>query len=112
MGQNFRICGTKGSIETGRLDVVDNAYSYANLHSIPGTFSKKIEIPVASAYEGESTEGHGGADAKMVKDFYNCLAENRKPALDVDFAIQMSLPGVLAHESAEQGGMPIVIPEI
>ncbi len=109
---NFRICGTKGSIETGRLDVVDNAYSYANLHSIPGTFSKKIEIPVASAYEGESTEGHGGADAKMVKDFYNCLAENRKPALDVDFAIQMSLPGVLAHESAEQGGMPIVIPEI
>jgi len=47
----------------------------------------------------------------MVKDFINCLVENKKPALDVDFAINMSLPGILAHESAVQGGVPIEIPE-
>ncbi len=107
---NFRLCGTKGQIETGRLDVVDNAYSYANLQSIPGTFSKKIEIPVNSAYEGESRDGHGGADGKMVKEFIRCLQNNEQPTLDVDFAIQMSLPGILAHESAEQGGIPVEIP--
>lgn len=108
---NYRICGTRGSIETGRLDVVDDAYSYANLHSIPGTFSKKIEIPVNSAYAGESRDGHGGADCKMVKEFIRCLANHEQPALNVDFAIHMSLPGILAHESAEKGGMPVCLPD-
>lgn len=107
---NFRICGTKGAIETGRLEVVDDAYSYANLQSIPGTFSKKIEIPVNSAYAGESKEGHGGADHKMVAEFVRCLKTGEKPVLDVDFAINMSLPGVLAHESAVNGGTAIEIP--
>ena len=107
---NFRICGTKGAIETGRLQVVDDAYSYANLQSIPGTFSKKIEIPVNSAYDGESKEGHGGADHKMVEEFIRCLKTGEKPQLDVDFAINMSLPGVLAHESAVNGGTAIEIP--
>lgn len=109
---NYRICGTRGTIETDRREIVDNAHSLASLHSIPGTFSKKIDIPVTTCYEGEDSSGHGGADAKMVKDFIDCLAEDRKPTLDVDFAIQMSLPGILAHESAVRGGMPIEIPEI
>ena len=54
---------------------------------------------------------HGGADGKMVKDFISCIAENRKPDLDVDFAIQMSIPGIIAHQSAVQGGMPVEIPQ-
>ena len=52
-----------------------------------------------------------GEDGKMVKDFISCIAENRKPDLDVDFAIQMSIPGILAHQSAVQGGMPVEIPQ-
>lgn len=111
---NYRICGTRGTIETDRRTVVDNAHSLASLYSVPGTFhaSSKIDIPVTTCYEGEDSSGHGGADAKMVKDFIKCLAENKKPVLDVDFAIHMSLPGILAHESAVQGGIPIDMPEI
>ena len=80
---------------------------------MPGTFSanSKIDIPVTTAYEGEDNSGHGGADGKMVKDFISCIAENRKPDLDVDFAIQMSIPGIIAHESAVQGGVPMEIPQ-
>ncbi len=110
---NYRLCGTRGAIETDRLKKVDTAHSYANLYSVPETFLNKIEIPVSMGYAGEDTSsGHGGADKKMLKEFLSCVAEHRKPILDVDFGIQMSLPGILAHESAVNGGMPVEIPEI
>jgi predicted dehydrogenase len=111
---NYRICGTRGTIETDRTKVVDNAHSLASLYSVPGTFgaNSKIDIPVTTCYEGEDSSGHGGADGKMVKAFINCLVEGKKPELDVEFAINMSLPGILAHESAVQGGVPIEIPQI
>ena len=111
---NYRICGTRGTIETDRSKVVDNAPSLASLHSVPGTFNanSKIVIPVTTCYDGEDSSGHGGADGKMVKDFINCLVEGKKPELDVDFAINMSLPGIIAHESAVQGGVPMEIPRI
>jgi predicted dehydrogenase len=109
---NYRVIGTRGLVETDRLTMVDNAHSFANLHSVPGTFEKKIEIPVTTAYPGEESEGHGGADRVMLKDFVDCVAEGRRPELDVDFAINMSLPGILGHESAVRGGEPMEIPII
>ena len=76
------------------------------------SYYKKIDIPVTTVYEGEdASSGHGGADKKMLADFISCVAEGRKPILDVDFGINMSLPGILAHESATKGGMPIEIPQ-
>ncbi len=113
---NYRLCGTRGSIETDRRTIVDNAHSFANLAGIPGTFSQKIEIPVAAAYLDEygntSAFGHGGGDSRMFSDFVDCVLENKKPVLDVDFAIRMSLPGIMASLSAEQNGKNLEIPDI
>lgn len=109
---NYRLLGTRGSIETDRLTCVDTAHSYANLHSIPGTFNKKIEIPISAQKEGETNEGHGGCDPRMVKEFIRCIKEDKQPVLDVDFAVKMTLPGILAHESAVHGGSAMEIPEI
>ncbi len=115
---NFRICGTKGSIMTDPFNIVDEAYCYANLECIPGTFSvtNKIKIAVNSRYKDEYGTGigagHGEADFLLGYDFIDCILEGRKPFLDADFGIRMALPGFLAHESAMKGGMPIEIPEI
>lgn len=113
---NYRLCGTRGSIETDRRTVVDDAHSFANLSSVPGTFSQKIDIPVTAKYLDEygnsSAFGHGGADSIMFADFVRCVLENKKPVLDVDFAIKMSLPGIVASQSAEQNGAVLEIPDI
>ena len=113
---NYRLCGTKGSIETDRRTVVDDAHSLANLSRIPGTFSQKIDIPVTAKYLDEygnsSAFGHGGADSVMFADFVKCVLENRRPVLDVDFAIKMSLPGIMASLSAEHNGALLDIPDI
>ena len=110
---NFRILGTQGSIETDRLKKVYHAHSFANLQSVPDTFTEKLDIPVTTGYLGEEEKGtHGGGDRRMMQDFLRCVSEGVKPKLDVDFAIRMSLPGIIAHESAVQGGIPLTIPEI
>ena len=109
---NFRLYGTRGSIETDRLKKYTEAHSYANLQSVPETFKTKIDIPVTTRFVGESEGAHGGGDKKMMSEFIRCIAEKQKPALDVDFAIRMTLPGILAHESAIKGGIPVEIPTL
>lgn len=109
---NFSIIGTRGTIETDKTAPLFDASSFAKFADVPGTIDKKIEIPVHLAFPGESTEGHGGADHKMLMDFIRCIREDTAPPLDVDAGIRMSLPGIIAHESSLRGGELMEIPEI
>lgn len=109
---NYRIIGTKGSIETTRLKNIGDAYSYASFDDVPDSFWNKIEIPITISHPGDGENGHGGADKRMILDFADCILDDREPRLNVDKAIQFSLPGVLAHDSAVLGGAMIEMPEI
>lgn len=109
---NFRLFGTKGSIETDRIKSLSEAHSFAQFDDIPGTFNEKIDIPVTLRFPGEADGGHGGADRKMMLDFVKCIVEDTTPPIDVDMGIRISIPGFLAHESALQGGAPVEIPVI
>ena len=107
-GHRFRIIGTKGSIETG---VDQTTHSFATFDDIPGSKERHIDIPINDVSFGIAG-GHGGADKKMVLDFVNCILEDKQPVLDVDAGIKMSLPGIIAHDSAAQGGIALEIPKI
>ena len=109
---NYAIIGTRGNIATDKTVSVDTAHSFASFSDIPGTLEQKIEIPVTTRFAGEPAGGHGGADGKMVRDFVRCILDDTKPPIDVDMAIRISLPGIIAHESAVQGGTALEIPEI
>ena len=104
--------GTRGSIQTDKTQPLEKAHSFARLSDIPGTINEQLEIPVALKFPGEEDSGHGGADSKMMRDFIRCIIEDTKPPIDVDLGIRMSLPGIIAHESALQGGALLEIPEI
>lgn len=101
---NYTIYGTKGSIFTDRVKRFPEAHSYAKLSSILGTDNNPIEIPVKTKFYGEPDSGHGGADGKMVKDFIKCIIENLESRNNIDSAIKMALPGIVAAESARRGG--------
>lgn len=110
---NFAIIGTEGSLETDKIKNVAEAHSWARMTEIEGSNYNKIEIPVTRIYKGEDgTSGHGGADLKMMRDFARCIIEDTPSPIDVDMAINISLPGIIAAQSAEMGGMPLRIPEI
>lgn len=109
---NFRIIGTRGTLETDNTKPLDEAHSFARLSNIPGSMEEKIDIPVTLKFHGEYDGGHGGAERKMMRAFIKCIVENTKPPIDVDLGIQLSLPGIIAHESSVQGGALLEIPEI
>ena len=109
---NFSLYGTRGMIETDKTKPLEEAHSFAKFSDIPGSIKEKVEIPVTLKYPGEAAGGHGGADQKMMRAFIDCIINDTEPPINVDLGIQMSLPGILAHESAMQGGIPIEIPDI
>lgn len=109
---NFALYGTRGSILTDKTKPLEDAHSFAKLYEVPGTMEAALEIPVGMAYPGETLEGHGGAEPKMMREFVDCILNDVQPKLNIDKAIQMSLPGILAQESAAQGGAAVEIPEL
>ena len=108
---NFALYGTRGSILTDKTKPLSNAHSFAKMSEIPGTFENFFEIPVTYSHSNE-TEGHGGADAIMMRDFIKCIVEDTEPPIDVDMGIRISLPGIIANESAKRGGELLEIPRI
>ncbi len=113
MDHNFRLVGTRGTIETDMDKPLDDAHSFARLSDVPGSMDGKIDIPVTLKFPGESAStGHGGADKKMMMAFINCILEDTAPPIDVDMGIRMSLAGIYAHESAVNGSVPVEINDI
>jgi predicted dehydrogenase len=109
---NYSIIGTRGSIHTDKNVCVDDAHSFATLSSVPESRKKQIEIPITTRLSTESGEGHGGAAVKMVASFIDCVLNDTEPPIGIDLAIRMTLPGIIAAESAARGGELLEIPNI
>ena len=107
---NFALYGTKGSILTDKTKPLEESHSFAKLSDMPNNFEHFIEIPVKLS-KNNDPYGHGGADGTMMRDFIRCIIEDTKPPIDVEIGIRMSLPGIIANESAKRGGELMEIPQ-
>ncbi len=58
-----------------------------------------------------SAGGHGGSHGYLSNEFIMSILENRKPLIDVTMALNMSVSGVVAHQSALKGGETLKIPQ-
>lgn len=109
---NFAIIGTKGTVETDKTKSLNDAHSFARFMEVPESLNEKIDIPVTLSFADETGAGHGGADKKMVQAFVKCIVEDTKPPVDVELGIKMTIPGIIAAESAKNGGQLMEIPKI
>jgi len=55
--------------------------------------------------------GHGGSDYWTMKAFVDAFQQGNASPVDLYRALDCSLPGVLAFESAKQGGLPVAVPD-
>ncbi len=55
--------------------------------------------------------GHGGSSAILSAEFIDALVEQREPAIDIQASIAMTAPGIVAHQSALQGGVQLEVPK-
>ena len=67
---------------------------------------KKYALP-----PGVQPGGHGGSHGYLGDDFIDAILRNRKPAVDVIDALNMTVPGYYAHLSAMKDGETFKIPQ-
>ena len=102
--------------EIGTFSDVENPYSLRSDYIPPnkwdGGFAKvhdRSQLP--QEFKGLSN-GHGGSHQFMVDDFVMDAVGARKAPMNVYDAARFTLPGILAHQSAQLGGNWLEIPRL
>jgi hypothetical protein len=55
--------------------------------------------------------GHGGSHGYLMDEFVQAVLLNRKPLVDINQALSMTVAGIVAHESALKNGELLKIPQ-
>ncbi|MGB2824398.1 MAG: Gfo/Idh/MocA family oxidoreductase [Phycisphaerae bacterium] len=60
---------------------------------------------------GVPTGGHGGSHGPLMNEFITAILEDRQPLVNVYEALAMSVPGIVAHNSALRDGETLKVPQ-
>jgi predicted dehydrogenase len=94
-GERGRIRGQRGSFY-GRYEGLEK--------KLPDT--KRPPLP-AKVDAG----GHGGSHGYLMNEFVTAILENRKPLVDIALALNLTVAGIVAHQSALKDGERLKIPQ-
>jgi hypothetical protein len=61
--------------------------------------------------EGVEPGGHGGSHGHLGHEFVRAVLDGRRPLVDVAAALNMTVPGIVAHRSALRDGELLKIPQ-
>ena len=64
-------------------------------------------LPEGMEYES----GHGGSHPFLTLEFITALLEDREPVINLERSLAMTVPGIVAHRSALEGGRQLKIPQ-
>ena len=104
----YRLFGTEGSAEWFSYEKCCRRFSRGE-----ETRQGWEVIPIGHAARGDDTStGHGGADLKVARGFTEAVLEGKPSPIDVYRCIDYTLPGILAAQSADLGGVPVAIPDL
>ncbi len=112
-GNSYRICGQNGQIENIRGDFERIMLRYNSWQIPEGMEEINSYVPDWSEDEKEFAEkaGHGGSDFFVIKEFFDCIRNGRKPIFDEYFATAMASVAILGHRSLLEKGIPYDIPD-
>jgi len=110
----YSIYGTKGFVESGREGGwgATKGRLFIAGEMDKGKGAEVIDCPTVdpNAPDEAKQGGHGTSEYYMVRDFLNAVEQNTKPPIDIVRAVDFTLPGILAHQSAMSGGIWLDVP--
>ncbi len=106
---HYLLYGTKGCVQTARGNSADQGKSVGCFSHTP-YLKGYVDIPVYYDYPGKGAGTHGGADPIMVEEWIRCIRANEEPKLGIDYAIDISIPGILADISSKEHGKMMQMP--
>jgi predicted dehydrogenase len=60
---------------------------------------------------GVPTGGHGGSHGYLMNEFVTSVIQDRKPLINIAVALNLTVPGIVAHQSALKNGELMKIPQ-
>ena len=94
-GEAGRVYGEKGSFV--------GAYQ-GTLKELPDTSRPALPPSVAAG-------GHGGSHGQLTHEFVTAILEDRDPMIDIYESLAMTVPGIVAHQSALKDGEQLPVPQ-
>jgi predicted dehydrogenase len=58
-----------------------------------------------------SPGGHGGSHGHLMEEFVRAILEDRKPLIDIGLALNLTVAGIVAHQSALKDGELMKVPQ-
>jgi hypothetical protein len=55
--------------------------------------------------------GHGGSHGQLTHDFITAILQDRQPLVNIYEALAMTIPGIVAHQSALKDGETLKVPQ-
>lgn len=113
-GHFYSVYGSKGHVENGRSRESSQGWLY--LEDRPGSEDgpQKIlcEIADPAAPPEAKRGGHGTSEYYLLRDFIQALDTGTSPPIDVYRSLEYTLPGIVAHEAVERGGVWLDVPRV
>ena len=60
---------------------------------------------------GVAAGGHGGSHGYLTEEFVSAILQDRAPLIDVGMALNLTVAGIVAHQSAVKNGELLKIPQ-
>ena len=92
-GERGRVRGQKGTFY-GKYEGLEKNLPALNRPALP---------------PGVPLGGHGGSHGYLMNEFITAIIQNRKPLVSIDMALNMTVAGIMAHQSALKNGELIKI---
>ncbi len=105
MGVSWDTPGYGG--EMGRIRGQKGSY-YGKYEGLPQSLPNTHRPPLPP---GVSAGGHGGSHGYLMDEFVTAILQDRKPVVDVALALNLTVAGIVAHESALKDGELLKIPQ-
>ncbi|HSV99414.1 MAG TPA: Gfo/Idh/MocA family oxidoreductase [Sedimentisphaerales bacterium] len=94
--------------ETGR---VFGEKGYMNGMNYQGTMKDLPDLARPALPPSVDAGGHGGSHGPLMNEFVTAILQDREPMVSVYEALAMTVPGIIAHQSALKGGENLKIPQ-
>ena len=108
---HYRFQGTRGHVETLPHDKERKGWLYIEDETDSG---REIACPIVDTTLPPEAQkgGHGTAEYELLRAFFRAIETGEKPWLDEVRAWELSVPGIIAQQSVEQGGCWLDVPPV
>ncbi len=108
----FVLMGTRGSLESPRGLAPSDHILYVESENMTSWSRMAWDTRILGGPKEAWASGHGGADWYISREFLDCILKDTPPPIDVYRAMDYTVPGICAVQSAANNGAAVPIPDL